>query len=221
MERGVVGERFEAPQEAHVDEPALADGVVEQCTQTRVGQREEAAGCDAVRLVAEPLGPHLVEVLEDALLEQFGVQRGNTVDRMAADGREMRHPHALSAVLTDQRHPPHPVVVAGELRAYLVEEAAVDLVDDLQVAGKRFAEHVQRPCLQRFRQQRVVGVAEGGHGDLPGLVPAEPTFVDEQPHQLGDADGRVSIVELQRESVGEFADPGIGQIVDDMHDVLQ
>ena len=77
-----------------------------------------------------------IEVLQDALLEQFGVQRGDAVDRMAADGREMCHPDALPAVLTDQRHPPQPIVVAGELRAYLVEEAAVDLVDDLEVAGQ-------------------------------------------------------------------------------------
>jgi hypothetical protein len=80
-----------------------------------------------------------------------------------------------------------PVLVVGELRAHLVEEA-VDLVHDLEVPGQRLGEHRQRPRLQRFREQSVVGVAEGGHRDVPRIVPAELTFVDQQSHQLGDTD---------------------------------
>ena len=108
---------------------------VEQPAQARVGQREEATRCHPVGLVGEPLRPHLEEVLEDALLEQFRVQRGDAVDRVAADGGQIRHLHALAALFADDRHPPDPVLIAGELCPDLVEEPAVDLVDDLEVAG--------------------------------------------------------------------------------------
>ena len=86
----------------------------------------------------------------------------------------------------------------GNCAAHLVEEAAVDLVDDLQVPRQRLAEQAQRPLLQRLGQQRVVGVAEGRDRDRPGLVPVEPPLVDQDPHQLGDADRRVGVVELRR-----------------------
>ena len=202
-ERGVVDERLEPAQPVQVGQPAVADRVVEQLAQAGVGQRQEPPRRDPVGLVGEPLRPHLVEVLEHALLEQLGVQRGDAVDRVAADGGQVRHPHALAAVLADERHAPQPVVVAGELRAHLVEEAAVDLVDDLEVTRQRLGEHRQRPRLQRLGQQGVVGVAERGHRDVPRLVPVELTLVDQQPHQLGDTDRRVGVVELQRESLGE------------------
>ena len=194
---------------------------VEQLAQAGVGQREEATRRDAVGLVGEPLRPHLVEVLEDTLLEKFGVQRGDAVDRVAADGGQVGHPHALAAVLADDRHPPHPVLVAGELCADLVEEPAVDLVDDLEVTGKHSPNIAERPLLQRFRQQRVVGVAEGGHRDRPRLVPVQPTLVDQQPHEFGDADRRMGVVELQRESLGKVVHRCVGEIIHDVQHVLQ
>ena len=49
----------------------------------------------------------------------------------------------------------------GNRGAHLVEEAAVDLVDDLEVARQDALEELQRPALQRLGQQRVVRVGEG------------------------------------------------------------
>ena len=77
----------------------------------------------------------------------------------------------LLAGLVDQRHPRHARLVAGIALPHLVQEAAVDLVDDLQVARQQAPEQRQPPGLQRLGQQRVVGVGEGAPGDVPGLRP--------------------------------------------------
>ena len=149
------------------------------------------------------------------------MQCGDTVNGVATDGREVCHPDLLAAVLADQRHPAEPVLVAGETGAYLVEEPAVDFVDDLEVAGQRLAEHRQRPGLQRLGQQGVVGVAESRDGDLPRLVPVQLAVVDQQPHELSHRDRGVGVIELQGEPLGEFPDPRFGQVVHDVQHVLQ
>ena len=64
------------------------------------------------------------------------------------------------------------------------------------MARQQPTEQGQRPALERLGQQGVVGVAEGVGGDVPGLVPAEAVLVDEQAHELGDADRGVGVVEL-------------------------
>ena len=43
-----------------------------------------------------------VEVAQHGLLEQFGVQRGDAVDRVAADARQVRHADVLVAGFVDQ-----------------------------------------------------------------------------------------------------------------------
>ncbi len=205
-EGGIVDELLQPAQPLQIGQPAVTDGAVQQLAQPGVGQRQEPAWRHAVGLVAEPLRPELVEVLEHTGFQQVRVQRGDTVDGVAADRGQVRHPNVLAAVLADQRHPADALLVAGEPGAHLVEEPPVDLVDDLEVAGQRLGEHLQRPLLQRLGQQGVVGVAERRHGDVPGLVPAQVPLVDQQPHQLGDPDRRMGVVELQRESLGELLD---------------
>ena len=87
-------------------------------------------------------------------------------------------------------------LVAGEAGSNFIEQATVDLVDDLQVARQHQLEPRHRPFLERFGQQRVVGVGQSLLRDVPGLVPTEVRFVEQNPHQLGDRQGRMSIVEL-------------------------
>ena len=58
-------------------------------------------------------------------------------------------------------------VVAGVARADFVEKAAIDLEDDLQVPRQQRAEERERPLLQRFGQQRVIGVGAACLRDRP------------------------------------------------------
>ncbi len=122
---------------------------------------------------------------------------------MAADAGEVRHPHVTLPVLVDQGHARVQFVLAGKTLAQSRHELCVDLVDDLEVARQHAAEQRQRPALQRFRQQCVVGVAEAALRDIPGRVPLQCVHVDEQAHQFGDRDRRMGVVQLHREFLVE------------------
>ena len=63
--------------------------------------------------------------------------------------------------LLDQAHPGDPRLVAGMIGPDGVQEAPVDLVDDLQVPGQEGLEQLDRPLLQGLGQERVVGVRQG------------------------------------------------------------
>jgi hypothetical protein len=63
-----------------------------------------------------------------------------------------------------------------------VEKAAVDLVDDLQVAWQHALEKWQGPLLQRLRKQCVVGVGHGVGRDLPGRLPFHAMHIDQKSH---------------------------------------
>ena len=220
-ERRIVDERLQAPQPAQIGDPAGTDGVVEQLTQARVGQRQEPARRHPVGDVAEAFRPHLVEVLEHAGLQQLRVQRRHPVDRVAAHRGQMRHPDALAVVLADQRHPPHPVLVTGEALAHLLEEPLVDLVDQFQVPRQRLTEDAQRPGLQRLGQQGVIGVAERAHRQIPRRVPRQLVLVDEQPHQFRHRDRRVGVVELDGPLVRQRRQRQVRALQVDVEDVLQ
>jgi hypothetical protein len=131
---------------------------------------------------------------------------------MTADGGEMGHAHAFVPLLADQRQPRHTGLVVGEARPDLVQETAVDLIDDLQVPRQQLAEHGQRPGFQGLRQQGVIGVADGLHRDGPGRIPVEQPLVGQQTHQLGHPDGGMGVVELHREALRQRFDRLAGEV---------
>src|SRR4029077_12745825 len=98
-----------------------------------VALQQPPARGDAVGLVVEALRPQLVEVAKHLALEDPGVQRRDPVDAVATDYGAGRHAHAPAALLLDDRHAPGARVVRPEAAPHLLEESAVDLVDDLEV----------------------------------------------------------------------------------------
>ena len=186
-----------------VGDPALADCAGNQPRQARIAEHHPASRRHAIGLVLEFLGPQLVEIAQHVGLQQLRVQRRHAIDGMAAHAGQVRHAHIALAALVDQRHARQALLIAQEADAHGVEEARIDLVDDLQVSRQHAAEQVQRPALQRLGQQRVVGVGEGARGDRPGLVPGHHVLIDQQAHQLRDRDRRMRVVELDGELLVE------------------
>jgi len=84
--------------------------------------------------------------------------------------------------LLDNAHLLQAARVAGEELRDLLEEAVVDLVDELHVPRQHHLEHVNVPLLERLRQHRVVGVRVDPRGDVPRLVPRKVLLVHKQPH---------------------------------------
>ena len=81
----------------------LAAGVDEKRGQAGIGAMQPAAEGDAVGLVDDAVGIEAVQILEDGLAHQLGVQRRDAVDAMRAEEGEMPHAHVAAAVLVDQR----------------------------------------------------------------------------------------------------------------------
>ncbi len=63
---------------------------------------------------------------------------------------------AAEAVL-DDGHAADALGVVAQLRAQLLQEAPVDVEDDLHVPRQQLLDQAHRPLLQRLRQHRVVG----------------------------------------------------------------
>ena len=87
------------------------------------------------------------------------MELGDAVNRGRADDAEVRHPDVALAVLVDERHPLELLDVARIERADLLEEASVDLVDDLEMAREKTFHHRDGPLLKRLLKDRVVRVA--------------------------------------------------------------
>ena len=209
-ERGVLRQRLQAPQLVEVLRPAVPDRPRDEGGEARVREGEEAPRRHPVRHVHELLRPQLVEVAEHVRLQELRVEGGHPVDAVAPHAREVGHPHGAAAGLVDQAEPGGAPAVARVALAHLVQEPAVDLVDDLEVAGEDGAEHLDRPLLEGLGEEGVVRVGEGVPGDLPGRLPAHPVDVHEEAHELGHPERGVGVVELHREllvEAGEVAPP--------------
>ena len=134
---------------------------------------------------------------------------GHAVGAVRADDGQVGHAHVLGRAFLDEAHALHAALVAREAGPDVVEEPAVDLEDDLQVPRQHGREPVERPLLQGLGQQGVVRVGQGLAGEIPGLVPAEPRVVEQDPHQLGNGHGGVRVVELDGDLRGERTPVGV------------
>ena len=134
----VVDVGFEVAETVPGRVPALADGLVEEGRQRRVGEHHPAARRDPVGLVAEALGKGLVKVVQRVGFEQFSVQLGDAVDRLAADDGKEGHAMTVfsssSPMMLMRRRR---CVVVRKALAHGGQEAGVDLVDDLEMARQQ------------------------------------------------------------------------------------
>ncbi len=95
------------------------------------------------------------------------------------------------------------LLVARPHGGHVLQEPAVDLVDDLQVPRHDALEQRDGPLLQRLRHQGVVRVAHRRLRDLPGLLPREVALVDEDAHQLRHRERGMGVVQLDGDLVRE------------------
>ena len=211
----------EARDQGRIVEHRIAADVAQHLHQRRIGLEQPAAEGDAVGLVDDAVGIERVQIVEHGLAHQVGVQRRDAVDPVRADEGEMAHPQLAVAVLVDQRDGGEPVRKALWILVFRgLEVLGIDAIDDLQMARQHALEQVDRPGLQRLRQQRVVGVGERADGDLPGVAPRQAMHVDQEPHQLGDRDARMRVVELDRGPLRQEMQIAVGAQVA-RHQILQ
>mmetsp|Transcript_12381 Transcript_12381/g.42919 ORF Transcript_12381/g.42919 Transcript_12381/m.42919 type:complete len:540 (+) Transcript_12381:442-2061(+) len=221
LERGVAGEPAELGEPVEADDPVgAAHGAADEVAQGRVRGQEPPPRAHAVRHVAEAVRVHLVEVREELRAEQTGVDLRDAVHGVRPHEAQHGHPHHLWARLLDDAHALLPLHVAGPLALHLLQVPVVDLVDDLHVPGEQPLHQGHWPTLQRLRECRVVGEADRLPRYVPRLNPRQALAVDEEAHELGDADGRVRVVELHAHLAGQLP-PLPRPLLEPPQDVLQ
>ena len=206
LEGGVVGEGVDVGEAVDIVEDTRPDRLDEQVGEAGIRLHQPAPHRDAVGLVVDAVGEELVEVAEHRFLHQLGVERRDAVHLVRADEGELAHANAPAVMLVDERQRGEEPGIGIQHLARLLQEAGVDLVDDLHVARQEPLHQPHRPAFERLGKEGVVGVADGAAGDRPGGVPRDAVEVDENAHQLGDRDRGMGIVELDRHLVGKVLD---------------
>ena len=137
------------------------------------------------------------------------MDRGHPVRAVRAHDGEIRHADVLCGAFLDQARPRDAAFVSRKTAPHVIEQSAVDLEDDLEVARQQHLEPLERPFFEGFGQKRVVRVRQRPLGQVPGLVPSEVRVVEQDSHQLGDGDRRMGIVELDGGPFGKRAPVGV------------
>ena len=177
----------------------------------RVCHQQPAARRDAVGLVAEAFGKHFSEIFDRRCAQQPRVNRRDTVGAVRADDRQVGHANLALGAFLDEAHALDASLVAGKTMPNLIEQTAIDLEDDLQMTRQHDLEPCERPFFESFGQQRVIGVRQSLLRKVPGFVPSEVRFVEQNPHQLRYRHRRMRIVELNRDFLGKRAPIGVAR----------
>ncbi len=221
LERFVVGKLHDTTQLVQLQRPLLAHHLVIECSQFRVARQQPATRGYPVGHVAHFFRPQLGILGEEIFLDQLGVDLRNAVHFGRADDAEVAHTHLAYTPLFDDGEFGFNGIVTGPLGFdLLVQETGVYLINDLEMAWQHLLEQADRPLLQRFRQQGVVGVGEDLIADLPGGRPVQPLFIHQHSHQFGNGDSGVSIVELDSDLGREIAEVTLMYPLVAAHDVL-
>src|SRR5215831_8731622 len=95
---------------------------------------QPAARRDAIRLVVEALREHFREVPHGHRSKQLRMNAGYSVRAVRADDRKVRHSNLPLGRLLDQADALHTPFVARKPASDRVEQPAVDLENDLEMA---------------------------------------------------------------------------------------
>ena len=88
------------------------------------------------------------------------------------------------------------------------------------MAGEELGHELQGPLLERLGHDGVVGVGDRLGGERPGGVPVHTLVIHEDAHELGAREGRVGVVHLDRNLLGELGPVGVTALLEPSEDVL-
>ena len=208
-EGAVARQRPKLPQFGEIGDPGIVDRARDRFRERGICKPEPAPRRHSVGLVVEALRESLREVFDRRLAQELGMDRGHPIGAVGADNREVGHADVLGLALLDQAGSRHASRVGRVASANVVEQPPVDLEDDLELARNQKFHPVDRPALERLGKERVVGVGERRARDVPGFIPAEMRFVEQDAHEFRHGEARMGVVELDRGLLGQEAPIGI------------
>src|SRR4051794_5072785 len=120
----------------------------------------------------------------------------NPVRAVRAYDGQIGHPNLSGRTLLHKAHTLDAAFISGKLVPDIVQESAIDFIDDLKLPGQRDLEPRQWPLLKCLREQRVVCISQSLARDVPRVIPSQTGFVEKDSHQLRNRDRRMRIVHL-------------------------
>ena len=124
---------------------------------------------------------------------------------MASDDGEVGHADHFFRTFFDEGKFFFLLFVTGKAGFdFVMEEVAIDIVDDTEVSWEDFLEEGDGPFFEGFGEEGMIGVSEDLFADIPSFIPFETFFVDKEAHEFWDSDSGVGIVELDGDFFGEF-----------------
>ncbi len=190
-----------------VFQEVVADQLMQALGQPGVGLAQPPPVGDAVGDVQEPVGGILVVVAEDGLLQDVGVQLAHAVDLVAGGQAQVGH---ADLAVGNHGHPVQLALVVAVEGAQLFQKPAVDLRGDGVDPGHLLLVELHAPALQGLAHHGVVGVGQGAAGDIPGIVPVKVVLIQQQAHQLGHAQGRMGVVDVDGDLFGQVFQGAVG-----------
>ena len=129
---------------------------------------------------------------------------GHAIGAVRADDRQIGHADFARGFFFHETDAFNAAFVPRKTHANVIEQPAVDLVNDLQLPRKKDLEPCRRPFLQGFRQKCVVGVRQRFPGQVPGRVPFEVRVVQQYAHQFSHRHRRMCVVKLDSCLLGQL-----------------
>ncbi len=190
---GIIGITVQLLEHGGVRKVSVAAGkVFNQAVQTGVDFAEPAPVVDAVGNVLEFPGFHIAGVPEHVVAQDVGVQRADAVDRHTARDAEIGHP---DFAVPDNGHILGLIGIMIKCLDFLLP-AAGNLLNNLVNPGQAAFHQGLGPAFQSLGENGMVGVRHGLGGNAPRFVPIHAGIIDKNPHQLGNDQRRMGIVDL-------------------------
>ena len=186
---GVVGQRVASSASlAKIGDPAVADRVGDERDRSGLARSSQRRGVTPLVLLLKRSGNISARSRHCRLAQQLGVDAGDAVGAVRADDRQIGHADLVLRALLDQADARDAAVVAGKARAHVVEEAAVDLVDDLELSRQHLLE-AATPAMSRAPRASACGWCRPGSACVRSHASSQPQLrlVEQDPHQLGTA----------------------------------
>src|SRR5262249_42974066 len=133
-----------------VRDPAVTDDRANQLGQPRIGLEKPTALSDAVGLVVELFRKQAVQVGEESRFHQFGMDRRNAVDRVAAYSGKIGHPNVLLAGFFDDRNSFDDALVIRASGPDALQKTLIDFVNDLKMPRQDPLHHGDWPFFKSF-----------------------------------------------------------------------
>src|SRR5262249_47291074 len=143
----VVSKRLEPGQLVQIADPSIAYSLGNRARQRRVGDQQPASGGDAVSLIVETVREHFSEIPDRSRAEQFGMNCSNAVGAVGTYNCQICHPNLVLGSILDEARACQASFIPWKATAHLIEQAPVDLKDDLQMTRHQHFKPRERPFL--------------------------------------------------------------------------